>query len=96
MDVYFFNKYNTRTTTPVAGLVPSLWVYADAPGSIKNADGRMSQWTDQTGNGNHFTMGVASRQPTYVALGINGLPSLQMVAAQNQVRAANINIDIQT
>ena len=97
VDMYFVNKYNTRNpTTPIAGLVPSLWVYAGAPGSQMDAQGRMSQWTDQTGNMNHFTMTVESRQPTYVALGINGLPSLQMFAAQLQVRAANSNIDIHT
>ena len=103
--MYFVNKYTVPTTTappagppttPIAGLVPSLWVYAGAPGSQMDSEMRMSQWTDQTGNMNHFTMNEPSRQPTYVANGINGIPSLQFYAALGQVRAANSNIDIQT
>ena len=101
MDVYFVHKYIPITpvagvVTPVAGVVPSLWVYADAPGSMMNVQGRMSQWTDQTGNMNHFTQTDVSRMPVLIALGINGRPSLQIFAKNKEVRAANSNIDIQT
>jgi len=51
---------------------------------MMNVQGRMSQWTDQTGNMNHFTQTDVSRMPVLIALGINGRPSLQIFAKNKE------------
>jgi hypothetical protein len=36
----------------------------------------VSAWADQSGNGNHYSQGTASKQPSFVAGGLNGYPTL--------------------
>ncbi|UOF77318.1 hypothetical protein [Caudoviricetes sp.] len=40
------------------------------------ASGKVAQWTDKSGNGNHG-IGTAPRQPTWLADGGNGMPAVQ-------------------
>ena len=68
---------------PSVSGIRSLWVHAGY-GVVSSGD-RVSQWIDQSGNSNNFAMATVSRQPTWIANGINGRPSLQMVASASQV-----------
>lgn len=43
----------------------------------------VSQWTDLSGNGRHYSQGVASRQPTWAASAINGRAGLTFDGSNN-------------
>jgi hypothetical protein len=58
---------------PVPGL--SLWVRADA-GVMKDANGRVEVWSDQSGNGNHLVQATPGAQPGLRSDGADGLPAL--------------------
>ncbi len=53
-----------------------LWLKADA-GVTKNASNQVSQWDDQSGNGNHASQGTLSDQPVWVDNATNGRPVLR-------------------
>ena len=62
---------------PVPGYV--VWLDAAYVPSVTLVEGRVSQWNDLSGNGNHFTQATAILQPTYgrqiggvAAVGFNG------------------------
>ncbi len=59
---------------PAADLV--LWLKADA-GITHDADGRVSQWADQSGKGNHFAAADPATQPTLVEKAVGGQPALR-------------------
>lgn len=44
----------------------------------------VSQWSDQSGRGNHVTQGTGAQQPTYVAGVLNGKPVLRFANASSQ------------
>jgi alpha-tubulin suppressor-like RCC1 family protein/predicted small metal-binding protein len=60
--------------TVVSGL--KLWLAGDR-GLVTNATGQVSQWLDQSGNGNHASQGVAGSQPSAVSDGVWNQPSLR-------------------
>jgi hypothetical protein len=57
---------------PTTGL--GVWFKADA--GITLTGSTISQWADQSGNGNNATQPVAGAQPTVVSGAINGLPAV--------------------
>lgn len=59
--------------TDIAGL--KLWLKADAGVTLNGST--VSQWDDQSGNGNHASQSTASYQPTFVANQLNGKPVLR-------------------
>lgn len=59
---------------PAADLV--LWLKADA-GVTHDADGRVAQWADQSGKGNHFAAANPAAQPTLVEKAVGGQPALR-------------------
>jgi len=76
------------TPQSIAGL--KMWVKADA-GITYGSGSSVSGWADQSGNGNSFAQGTASKQPTFVASGINGRPSLQFAAGNSQTMTVSTN-----
>lgn len=62
---------------PTTGL--QLWLKADA--GVVDDDGLVSQWSDQSGNGNNATASGAAR-PSYVTNSLNGKPGLQFSGNQ--------------
>jgi hypothetical protein len=58
-----------------------LWLKADA-GVITNGSGQVSQWQDQSGNGNHANQSTGSKQPaiSYPAA-LNGKPVINFTTA---------------
>lgn len=54
-----------------------MWLQADAASILTNSvAGRVSQWNDLSGSGNHATQTDTNRQPLYVEGGPNGHPTL--------------------
>lgn len=54
-----------------------MWLQADAANIQTNSvEGRVSQWNDLSGCGNHAVQSDTNRQPLYVAGGPNGRPTL--------------------
>ena len=62
-----------RNTIPTTNL--GLWLRADK-GVVLNGT-TVSQWNDQSGNGNNAIQGTANAQPLYVENVLNGLPTLR-------------------
>lgn len=54
----------------------ALWVRADA-GVSTDADGKLTQWTDQSGNGHNGTPLKSAKTPVLVQNSIGGKPALQ-------------------
>ena len=57
----------------ISGL--TVWLKADA-GITKDGSNLVSDWTDQSGNGNNFSQSTAGNKPTYTASAQNGLPAI--------------------
>ncbi len=55
---------NQFLPTDISGLV--LWVRSD---TVVTVDGKVSQWTDLSGNGNHLTQASVANRPLYVSTG---------------------------
>ncbi len=64
---------------PTAGL--AVWFKADAGITLNGST--VSQWADQSGNGNHATQPTASAQPTLASGAINGLPAVSFNGTQD-------------
>jgi hypothetical protein len=61
----------------------SLWLKADA-GVITNGSGQVSQWQDQSANGNHASQPTTSLQPFLVSpSSLGGRPAIRFNGAQN-------------
>lgn len=58
----------------------AFWLRADV-GVTTNTDGTVAAWADQSGNGNNAAQTNDANSPTYVASGLNGLPTLQFGTA---------------
>lgn len=67
------------TAAQVLALAPFAWWKA---GDLALADGAaVASWADASGNGRTLTQATGTKQPTYVASGLNGLPSVRSSAA---------------
>lgn len=80
-------------SAPKASLVPASgaawWLRGD---SVVLNTTTVSQWTDISGNGRHWTQGSAPLQPTWVASAIGGQPGLSFAAAaQQELVGPNLN-----
>ncbi|OAM91713.1 hypothetical protein AW736_01935 [Termitidicoccus mucosus] len=60
-----------------------LWLKADA-GIVADAEGRMEQWQDQSGNANHAAQPGANNRPEVRAAGLNEFPVVGFDATQSQ------------
>lgn len=62
------------------------WLRADLGVTYNAATTSVSNWADQSGNGNDVSQGTTSQQPTFVINGgPNNLPALQFASASSQV-----------
>lgn len=59
--------------------LPGLAVWLDAKDSagFTLGSGRVSQWRDKSGKGNHAAQATGGQQPLYVASAVNGNPAVQ-------------------
>lgn len=89
----------TKTVTVVAPPAPGpfedpaslpglvLWLQADALTGL--ADGApVATWPDRSGAGNHATQAVASKQPTFRGVVVNGLPAVSYDATDDGMATA--------
>jgi len=74
-DVSFLSKTNPWTPAQLTGL--ALWLDADDASNITLNGSNVSQWDDKSGNGRNVSQATAAFQPTYLATGFNGKPTLQ-------------------
>lgn len=69
-----FNSLAYMTSVPQRSANLISWLRADV--GVISSSGNVSQWTDQSGNGNNATQGTSANQPTLVTGAINSLPAL--------------------
>jgi len=75
-DVSFLTKTNPWTPYEL-GADLALWLDAADTDTITLNGSNVSQWDDKSGNGRNASQATASFQPTYLATGFNGKPTLQ-------------------
>lgn len=78
------NKFNPKK---LSGLV--IWLKADAGITLNGSN--VSDWADQSVNGNNLTQAGATKQPAFVASGINGKASVRGDGS-NDVLASSGNV----
>ena len=63
------------------------WYDANDASTITEASGKVSQWNDKSGNGNHATQTAGARQPSYQATDsmMNNLPTIGSTSASGQI-----------
>jgi len=73
--------------SPLA-LSPLIW--CDATQLILSDGDPVSEFTDFSGNGNHFVQATTSNKPTYKASGINSLPAIEGDGVDDMMTLASI------
>jgi hypothetical protein len=69
---------STAAWTPAdLGASLALWLDADDASTITLNGSNVSQWDDKSGNGRNASQATAASQPTYLATGFNGKPTLE-------------------
>lgn len=76
------------TPKSFAGLV--LWCRSDLGITIGTG---VSQWSDQSGSGNHLVQGTAGNQPAYATNGRNGKPELRFDGAGDTLKASTFTLN---
>jgi hypothetical protein len=80
---------------PPPGSIPQqdlkLWLKADQ--GVTHAAGQVSQWSDQSGVGNHAVQATAGKYPLLVTNAVNGLPAIQFDGVDDFLA---FNLDINT
>jgi hypothetical protein len=73
---YLNGRYNVNNTVNVAGVCqqPALWLKADA--GVTTSGTSVTQWADQSGNGNNVTQATTAYQPQLQTNVFNGQPAL--------------------
>ena len=70
--------------SPVSGML--YWLDASDGATLTvNASNRVSQWSDKSGNSQHFTQAAAARQPLLVANALSGKPVLRFDGVTNRL-----------
>src|SRR5690606_35019884 len=76
----------TYTIDPSSAPVPreglQVWLRADVGITLAGSN-KVSQWNDQSGNGNHAVQGSSSRRPVFVSGTLNGKPVVQFESWEN-------------
>jgi len=73
-------------TMPTLGL--SLWLEADTGVTLDGS--AISQWSDQSGNGNNAFQAAAGNRPTLVSNALNGKPVVRFNGANQWLATANV------
>lgn len=63
----------------------------DAAQGVTTSGGLVTQWNDQSGNGNNFNQATASDRPALVASALNGLPTVRFTTDDLNVIGAGLN-----
>lgn len=71
-------------------LSPTYWF--DAAQGVTESAGLISAWSDISGNGNDVIQTTGSRQPTYLKIGLNGLPSVLFNGVNTALFRSSMNL----
>ncbi len=72
--ILIFGYIQSYAQVPTTNL--KLWLKADAGTNTTTDGAAVSNWADQSGNGNNATQSTTANQPTYVASALNGKPAI--------------------
>lgn len=75
--------------TDIAGC--QLWLKADA-GITKDGSNYVSQWADQSGNGNDFIQVIGSYQPLWVDEQVNSLPCIEFDGGGEYLKTSSLSM----
>ncbi|MBD2365192.1 hypothetical protein H6G36_29245 [Anabaena minutissima FACHB-250] len=81
-------KENVFTFSGLPGL--ELWLDALEASTIFLSAATASQWNDKSGNARNAIQGSASNQPTYIANGLNGYPTLSFDGVNDALLITNL------
>jgi len=73
-----------------AEITTAFWLDAADANNITVSSGKVSQWSDKSGNSRHATQGTADNQPAYVTGALNGLPVLSFDGSNDEMAIANM------
>ena len=73
----------------LVGNLPNLEAWFDDEFVLESGDTLVAQWTDKSGNGNHATA-TGSQRPSYVASGINSLPSISTTSGSTWLNGTGL------
>ena len=89
-DVYTYTVATaTRPWTP-ADITTNLWLDAADLSTITESGGAVSQWNDKSGNNNHFTQPISSRQGITNSVNLNGNNVIDFDGAKGMINPTNI------
>ena len=96
IENYLNDKWITPTIleespADVSGL--SMWFDADDASTITSSAGKVSQWDDKSGNGNHATQATPSQQPTVVSNGYGTRTTIAFADPQGLTTTYNTGAD---
>ena len=66
-----------------ADIDTALWLDAADASTVTIVDGAVSQWSDKSGNNNHYTQSTIANRPTYEAAVQNGLNAIRIINGPN-------------
>lgn len=86
------SSYGIKTPKQISGCV--LWLDASDSSSVVLTSGKVSQWSDKSGNLNHVTQSNASYRPNYVSNSINNLNTIYFTQSSGtNLRKTNFPAD---
>lgn len=83
MSVIFINPYRFAAPWTPAALTTALWLDAADVSTITSSSGRISQWSDKSGNNRHATQSTTAQQPKVTSNALNGLSVVEFDPASN-------------
>ena len=86
-DVYTYTV--GRLWTP-ADITTDVWLDAADTATITESGGFVSQWNDKSGNNNHFTQPISSRQGITNSVNLNGNNVIDFDGAKGMINPTNI------
>lgn len=72
----------------LSGGAPTFWIKADVGTTLEGATQKVTQWNDQSGQGNHVTQATSANRPLLTAGARNGLPAIRYAGTEWLSRAS--------
>lgn len=92
----FPRRWPGATVWTPAVIQTALWLDANDTSTITLNGSTVSQWNDKSGNGRNAVQATAANQPTFIASGISGKPSLSFnSASSNWMSTGTLNVAMQ-
>jgi hypothetical protein len=86
-----YGRRKSGSWTPNSIIGCKLWLKADT-GITKDGSDYVSQWDDQSGNGNNVIQGNTGYQPKYYANSLNGYPVIRFNAVNDLLYKSSFDI----